>query len=120
MNEEQTKSDVFVMKKDFENKLEALQKIVDDKDGQQEILRSEMQRNIDKLLRFYDEKSVEYTELEGKYEMLNDLVNKSKEFKQGSSEFDKMTTRIFKLEGEVDLYKKVLIKDEREHNKTVE
>jgi hypothetical protein len=47
-------------------------------------------------------------ELQSKYNELNDMITKNKEFKQGSSDFDKMTSRILKLEGELELYKKIL------------
>lgn len=45
------------------------------------------------------------------------MINKSKEFKRGNSEYDRMVTRISKLESEVDLYKKVVAKAEKDARK---
>lgn len=61
-----------------------------------------------------------YLELEVKYNELNEMITKSKEFKQGASEYDRMVTRISKLESELELYKKVLQKAERDAKKEKE
>jgi hypothetical protein len=48
---------------------------------------------------------------------MNDFINKNKEFKQGQADYDRFLNRISKLESEVDLYKKVLQKAERDAKK---
>ena len=45
------------------------------------------------------------------------MINSSKEFKRGNSEYDRMIARISKLESEVDLYKKVVSKAEKDAKK---
>ena len=45
------------------------------------------------------------------------MVTKNKEFKRGSSEYDRMFARIGKLEQEVDLYKRVVKKQEKDMKK---
>ena len=44
-------------------------------------------------------------------------MNTSKNFKKGVSEYDRLVNRNMKLESEVELYKKVLAKAERDNKK---
>lgn len=60
-----------------------------------------------------------HQEAQQKFNDLEDSINKNKEFKRGSSEYDKMVTRIDKLESDVELYKKILAKSERDSKKII-
>ena len=48
------------------------------------------------------------------------MFNKNKDFKRGAMEFDKMMSRQLKLESELELYKKIVAKNERDYKKTLE
>ena len=61
-----------------------------------------------------------YQESLTKYNELEDSINKNKEFKRGSDEYDKMVSRIDKLESDVDLYKRILAKTEKDSKKEID
>jgi len=117
MADEEIKNEIGVMRKDFENRVNTMQAIVDGKDGEMDALKQEIQKTIDDLKETIKTKDQNYDELNAKYTELNDMITKNKEFKRGQSEYDKMLGRIAKLEQEADLYKKVVQRMEREQKK---
>ena len=55
-----------------------------------------------------------------KYKVFDEMISSTKGFKPGTTEFDKMQAKINKLENEVDLYRKVIQKNDRDMKKKIE
>ena len=120
MNEEATRYSLSAIKKNFENKIEILEQEIKQKNKDIEHIREEKRISNEQLEHTIAEEQKKYEELMVKYKYDEDLINNSKGFKPGATEFDKMQGRINKLENEVTLYKKVIQKNERDAKKQEE
>ncbi len=78
---------------------------------------NEKDATINEMDEIFNAKTKDFDELTVKCKGIEEMVNSVKGFKPGTTDFDKMQARINKLDNEVNLYKKVIQKNERDQKK---